>query len=65
MEVVDAYTQGFRARREGLTIHQNPFATFTMQQSDWQRGWQAMDEHLGDRDDALDSIGWHGATPCK
>lgn len=59
------WQQGFSACRRGETIHQNPFTAFTADHSEWQKGWQAQNEHMNNKHKALDSIGWHGATPCK
>jgi ribosome modulation factor len=56
------YQEGFRACRAGDTIHQNPYATFTDANSEWQKGWQAQDEHMNGVAEALDSIGWHGTA---
>lgn len=58
--MIDPYREGFRARLEGKTIHENPYATFTRDNSRWREGWIEQDQHLTDRDEALDSIGWFG-----
>jgi hypothetical protein len=54
------YQEGFRACRAGETIHQNPYAPMTTEHADWQKGWQAQDEHMNGMAEALDSIGWNG-----
>jgi ribosome modulation factor len=54
------YLEGFRARLAGKTIHENPYAPFTGEHSNWQDGWKDQDHHLTGRDEALDSIGWFG-----
>lgn len=54
------YDEGFRARLCGETIHQNPYAVFTQEHTQWADGWKDQNEHLNDRDDALASIGWFG-----
>lgn len=57
---VSAWDEGFGARLRGKTIHENPFAPFTKSNGDWQEGWLDQDEHLRNRDEALNSIGWFG-----
>lgn len=54
------YREGFRARRIGETIHQNPYVASTNEHSNWCHGWKDQDYHLTGRDEALDSIGWFG-----
>lgn len=54
------YQEGFRACLAGHTLHQNPYAPFTRDHSDWQEGWKEQDRHQAAKDSALDSIGWFG-----
>lgn len=56
----DAYSEGFRARRNDEPLDANPYPALTSERSAWSRGWRDQDEHLSDRDDALASIGWFG-----
>lgn len=58
--MVTPYKEGFRACRAGKTIHQNPYPAFTDENTEWQNGWKAQDEHMNDMAEALDSIGWNG-----
>jgi ribosome modulation factor len=58
--MTDPYREGFGARLAGEKANANPY---TKPSEDWQRwlaGWIDQDEHLNDRDDALNSIGWFG-----
>lgn len=57
---MSAYDEGFRARLEGKTVHENPYATFTQENNDWREGWEDQNYHLNGRDEALNSIGWFG-----
>lgn len=57
---MNAYDEGFRARLEGKTVHENPYATFTQENNDWREGWEDQNYHLNGRDEALKSIGWFG-----
>lgn len=54
------YDEGFGARRRGECASANPYRPITNKWLDWADGWKDLDEHLRDRDEALDSIGWFG-----
>ena len=65
MEVKSPWQLGFSACRYGQSIDQNPFELPTAEHREWQKGWQAQDDHMNAKEEALDSIGWNGPTPCK
>lgn len=56
----DPYREGFAACREGRTVHENPYATFTTEYARWFAGWRDYDDHQNAKGEALDSIGWDG-----
>jgi hypothetical protein len=58
---MSAYDEGFRARLRGDAIEANPHSKPSKDWSRWAEGWMDQDQHLTDRDEALDSIGWFGA----
>ncbi len=58
---MSTYDEGFRARLCGEPVEANPHAKLTEAWSRWAEGWLDQDQHLNDRDEALDSIGWFGA----
>lgn len=56
----DAYAEGFRARLQGKSVEDNPHVRLTEPWGRWAEGWLDQDQHLTQRDEALDSIGWFG-----
>lgn len=58
---MEAYSEGFRARLCGSEIEANPYTKPSAEWAKWAEGWMDQDQHLTDRDEALDSIGWFGS----
>jgi len=51
------FEEGARDRRNGATIWQNPFATFTRGFSEWEDGWLHQNERLRKGDTVPESNG--------
>lgn len=58
--MTEAYLEGFMARLAGTEVDANPYPTLTESWTQWASGWMDQDQHLNERDEALDSIGWFG-----
>ena len=63
MDKHSAYQEGFRSRMAGKAPGDNPHAAGTSQWREWHVGWDDQDEHLRERDRALNSIGLRLAAP--
>lgn len=59
------WTEGFRACRQGDTIHTNPYAPYTTEHARWQDGWHDYDAHQNMKEEALESIGWNSRAPTS
>jgi len=55
---MDAYSEGFKARLQDRSIHENPYPVWASSWPEWQNGWKAQNEHLADREEVLASLGW-------
>lgn len=60
MDKYPEWNAGFRARLAGKLIADNPHPLTSKEWRSWTDGWNDQDQHLNDRDEALDSIGWFG-----
>lgn len=54
------WDEGFKARQRGEEADANPYRPVTEKWLSWADGWKDLDDHLRERDRALDSIGWSG-----
>lgn len=61
MREYTAYDHGFQARLAGKPLSANPHPSSHHESAMWAEGWNDQNQHLNDRDEALDSIGWFGA----
>ena len=52
------YSEGFRAHVAEKPIHQNPYAPFTSEHSQWEDGWIHRDQHINALNELLDSFVW-------
>jgi hypothetical protein len=57
---MDPCDEGFKARQRGEDATANPYHQFTERWLSWADGWKDLDDHLRERDEALESIKWFG-----